>query len=213
MKNFKKIYAVLMLGFVFLTVASCRKDDAPEGSNPNDPNVPKIAFTTSYSIGSSVAISMKNTETVHIDWGNGEKIAVAANPAGGLIDATIKGSSVKIYAPSTSTITFLELNEMKINSLDVKNALGLRELYVFSNNLSSLDLSKNTALTQVDLQINKIKQNEMNKIINDLPQRQTADQAEIKVYDALYADFDGNELPSNTVKTNAESKKWSVNIQ
>ncbi len=116
---------------------------------------------------------------------------------------------MKIFAPNANSITKFRANLTKITSIDSKNAIELQELDLYKNELTSLDITKNTKLSFVDYSNNKIKQWASNAILNALPKRLEADQAYVWVYDNSN-NKETNEKPSQLAIDAAEAKLWAV---
>lgn len=110
------------------------------------PPVPNVAMTTSLTIGSSFFFSIgatTNNSPIKVDWGNGTLVSYMIGTMSSDISGTLTGNSVKIFGEG---ISFLNLENLKLTSLDIKGAPDLSFLNCTSNQLTSLDVSNNTLL-------------------------------------------------------------------
>ncbi|MGL6038666.1 MAG: hypothetical protein ACRC0E_07245, partial [Soonwooa sp.] len=192
-----------MLGF---TILSCRDDDDDTPFNPNDAGIPKISFVTNLAVNEEVKFYVKSKDDIEVDFGDGKKIkqTKSATSDGIFVTSKLLGKEVKIFAPNASSITKFRANLTKITSIDSKNAIELQELDLYKNELTSLDITKNTKLSFVDYSNNKIKQSASNAILNALPKRLEADQAYVWVYDNSNNE-ETNEKPSQIAIDAAEA--------
>ena len=68
-----------------------------------------------------------------------------------------------------TSMWFLDCSDNELTSLDVSKNTNLGFLACYNNQLTSLDLSKNTALTELDCFLNQIKGESMDALIASLP--------------------------------------------
>jgi Leucine-rich repeat (LRR) protein len=89
----------------------------------------------------------------------------------GLEKVFINGSSLtNVEIPDTlpDTVTTLAMTEGAIETINLSNATGLVELYLYKNNISSIDVSGLTNLTTLDISNNKITDISSAKDLNNL---------------------------------------------
>jgi len=113
----------------------------------------------------SVNVTLHGSGTVDIDWGDGstmEKFYIQQNRNYNHNYTTTLACTIMIYGNS---ITMLECTNNQITSLDVSNNTALTSLYCSSNRLTSLDLSNNTVLTRLICSYNKLTVLDMSKNI------------------------------------------------
>lgn len=211
-KSNRIIYLLLfVLGF---TILSCRDDDDNDNSyNPDDANVPKISFLTNLAVDSDIRFYITSKDDFEVDFGDGKKVKQAKNPTNVeiTISSKVKGKEVKIYAPKANSITEFAAYGQKIITADVRNAVELEELDVVGNELTSLDISKNTKLDYLDFSENKIKQNASNAILNSLPKKNSDDKGNVWVF--YKSNIEQNEMPSQQAMDAAEAKFWEVSYE
>ena len=101
-------------------------------------------------------------------------------------------------------MTALGCGKNQLTSLDVSKNTELTELYCHSNQLTSLDISKNTELTELSCANNQFSEEEMNKIYEALP----------------YVGYDNDGKPKGTLKCDklgnwfiAQQKGWGVSFE
>ncbi len=93
----------------------------------------------------------------------------------------------------------LDCNITNLTSLDVSKNTALTYLICSSNNLTSLDVSKNTKLTELDCGYNNLTSAALNQIFRDLPQ---VTSGTISIY--------GNPGTETCDKSIAKNKGWNV---
>ena len=104
-------------------------------------------------------------------------------------------------------LIFLYCGNNQLTELDVTKNEVLKTLNCWGNNLTSLDVSKNTALTELWCYRNQIKGNEMDALINSLPQNITGENYALYIYDNTEAN-EGNVMTKSQVAT-AKAKGWT----
>ncbi|QIG88992.1 hypothetical protein G6R40_04610 [Chryseobacterium sp. POL2] len=213
MKKSNRIIYLLFLFVLGVSMMSCRDDDDDNPFNPNDSSLAKISFVSNLANEEIIDFDINSKDYVEVDFGDGKKIKYEkpSNSNEIKISSKVKGKEIKIYAPNANSITKFEANNMKIASIDVKNAIELDNLDLYKNELTSLDISKNTKLTYIDYSINKIKQSANNAILNALPKRVEADNAVVWAYDN-YNNTEQNDKPTQQAIDAAVAKFWNVNI-
>ena len=118
-------------------------------------NEPVITFTTSKKIGQKI----KLTSLHEIPLSTGLKIEGATLVNGSSNSYVLTAQTVKIIGDCTS----LDCSENDITSIDLSNNSGLTELYCYSNQLTSLDLSNNSALTYLSCGSNQLTSLDLSK--------------------------------------------------
>jgi Leucine-rich repeat (LRR) protein len=115
---------------------------------------PVMTMTTANAIGSDITIRLKRSgydgTCIQIDFGDGNLVSDCGFN-GAPIKGTIVGSlPIKIYGTG---ITYLKISN-RLTSLDISGNPALTELDCSANQLMELDLSKNTELTTLDCDAN-----------------------------------------------------------
>ena len=96
----------------------------------------------------------------------------------------------------------------QLTSLDLSKNTELTMLYCNGNQLTSLDLSKNTALKHLYCYKNKIRGDQMAALVNSLPDRSAeSEKGYLRVYDDETPA--GNMITTSQVEA-ATAKNWSV---
>ena len=70
-----------------------------------------------------------------------------------------------------TALTELDCRYNQLTALDVSSCIALTKLDCFLNQLTALDVSQNTALTKLDCSGNRIKDANMTRLVNSLPDR------------------------------------------
>lgn len=117
-----------------------------------------------------VISSFNNPQSVQIDWGDGnlstpQNVTSVENgyAAESHITGKFAGTNITVYGADATTINILGLSwdknsgeEAKILTLDISPLVGLYDIDLSSNALTSLDLSANTALSKVYINSNRL---------------------------------------------------------
>lgn len=116
-----------------------------------------------FSIASSIAAGM----AVYVDWGDGVKAGpynVTSETTE--ISAPAKGKTIKVYGDPEAITTFsasagynfntTAFSNLQIENIDLSALVNLTKLTLDQGLISTIDLSKNKALTTVELQANKL---------------------------------------------------------
>ena len=109
----------------------------------------QITMTTSKS--GEMSIVLRGTGTATVDWGNGtkdEKNLLANTSTSYTHNYT--NTNARIITITGNNITFFECRSQQLTSLNVSNNTALTSLDCSYNKLKSLDVSKNTALTYLE---------------------------------------------------------------
>ncbi|MEG2239449.1 MAG: hypothetical protein RRX93_08555, partial [Bacteroidales bacterium] len=113
-------------------------------------------FTSTKSIGESMAfvLNVSEKDTIRMDWGNGtiDKHPLSPSSTGSNISGKKQGDTIRIYAYSATAGDFTNND---ITYLDIRLWDKIESLNCNENLLPTIDLSKNTKLTYLDLRSNK----------------------------------------------------------
>lgn len=102
----------------------------------------------------------------------------------------------------------LDFEDNKLTSIDLRQNTELRELYFSGNEFTSIDLSNNPKLTLLHLYDNKISGQEMDNIINCLPQNTSGKEYEFAVYSINGEREDKNVCTKSQVEA-VKAKGWT----
>jgi len=111
----------------------------------------------------NVRIDMSGTGSVTIDWGDGatsEKDMISVND---WFSHNYADASVRTIRITGENITYLSCYDNQITSLDVSKNTALTNLNCFYNRLTKLDISKNTALTSFSCSSNQLTELDVSK--------------------------------------------------
>lgn len=120
------------------------------------------------------AINSNAAQSIYVDWGDGmfdgpiavDAVDVSYTPSD--ITGKIKGKSIKVKGDPTSVQSFManaeasftsgdgEVTTAQIESIDLGNLTEIQKLNLNNHAVASLDLSKNTKLTDVSVTSNKL---------------------------------------------------------
>ena len=119
---------------------------------PADLGEPKIVMTTGKAVGEKISFEL-NISNAYVDLGDGNIVMCSGiqDFEGGpysYYNNMLAGNTIKIY--STEDITHLYCGYSQLTSLDVSKNTALTRLWCCSNNLTELDVSNNTALTYLE---------------------------------------------------------------
>lgn len=118
----------------------------------------------------SFQISANDGQSIQVDWGDGElsaPVALADYDAAGLVftevSGTIKGTTVTVWGTDPATINYIDLSwdknasvDTKIKSVNLSRLTGVKEIAIDTNQLTNLDVSKNTSATSVKADNNQL---------------------------------------------------------
>jgi len=102
----------------------------------------------------------------------------------------------------------LDFEDNKLTSIDLRQNAELEELYCSGNELTSIDLSNNPKLTLLHFYNNKISGQEMDNIINCLPQYTSGKEYEFAVYSINGEREDKNVCTKSQVEA-VKAKGWT----
>ena len=156
MKSMKKISTILSAAVLMSTAFSAQAQYVRLFSI----TFPAEAAGSSYGIG----VSVSDAQTLSVDWGDGVK----SNPVSvkdydkdwtdgiSKVNGKIAGTTVTVYGTDPAAVNYIDLSwdkntgeNCKITGVDVTLLTGVKDINVSSNNITTLDLSKNVAATGV----------------------------------------------------------------
>jgi hypothetical protein len=91
-----------------------------------------------------------------VDWGDGKSETFTLSGFTSVSHAYSASSGSYTVTLTGDTITYLDCNDNQLTALDVSKNTALRELHCNANQLTALDVSKNTALTGLDCSNNQL---------------------------------------------------------
>ena len=148
MNKYMKSIAGMLTTAVVLLCACKAEEDVLTGPNP-------MTMTTSKS--GEAAIHLIGDGTATISWGNGANITKAINDDSlTLFTHTYTNTNLHNITISGSNITDLRCPVNQLTSLDVSKNTALTGLWCFDNQLTNLDVSKNTALSFLNFSVNQL---------------------------------------------------------
>ncbi len=103
--------------------------------------IPTIVMTTTAT--GTFGFKITSSSSIKVDWGNGSPVAVTPGSLGA-VSGTLSGNTIKIYSDG---ISYLDVQDCKLTSLDVSGCSSITDLRCTGNQLSTLNVSANTALT------------------------------------------------------------------
>jgi hypothetical protein len=125
----------------------------------------KMTMTTK---GSGVRIVMKGYGTATVDWGNGvttEELSERSKTDYEWKYSQASQHTIKIIG---GNIQYLSINGNQLTRLDVGKNTALKELYCRENQLTSLNVGKNTALTYLGCYGNQFSAKSLNALFKTL---------------------------------------------
>lgn len=206
----KKIFFVSLISLLLVT-ASCKKSkDAVE---ENQQKTALITLTTTHTLNTQLDFSLGITEPISVDWGDGKQVTYKKqSPWMELLSGTIKSNTIKVFAPKAEAITDVWMTDIQLSRIDISSATALISLTTKNNNLTSLDISKNSALRFLNIINNNIKTTEMDKVLNNLPNRAGKEEGIIIIRDRFLSN-DKNEDGSASAKTAAKQHNWTLRYE
>ncbi len=171
------------------------------------PTEPSVTMTTTSNVGSTFTFEIgatANNTPINVDWGNG---TLASYTIGEYttVSGTLAGSTIKIYGFG---IKHLDLWAKNLTSLDVTNNTALTNLYCSWNQITTLDITKNTKLKILYCHSNRLttldvsKNTSLTLLFCDQNLLTTLDVS--KNTELTYLDFSGNRLTTLDVSKNAK---------
>ena len=111
---------------------------------------PAITMTTAKAVGETISFSLAasaDNTTIQVDFGDGIKVDETIGTSPININGTLVGSqTIKIYGQGVISI---DCSFNQLTTLDVSNNAALTDLYCNNNKLTTLDVSNNIALTRL----------------------------------------------------------------
>lgn len=206
---------VVAMATVFFT--SCSKDDETEPiiSGGGD-NV--ATMTTEQKEVRLYGNTKKAGDVITIDWGDGnieEFKTIKVEDEDGEIYYEIEPEHIYPRASThtikvTGALIYLACAENSLTSLDVSKCTALTGLSCYGNPLTSLDVSKCTVLEYLNCYYNKFSANTLNKIFTDLPQGKTRQEDDYTWQSSVH--IEGNPGTATCNKSIAENKGWEVRV-
>ncbi len=225
----RKLFYLFMVAMCATMFTACSKDDDKDPLDDNGGNGSKEGMITMITENDGIGMDIETFnegDIITIDWGDGtveefksveeyddwdedgeDEIHYVIS-----IDDYVKheySNRNPHIVTIKGKIKYLDCKGNNLTSLDVSGCTALTELDCCDNNLTSLDVSKNTALTWLDCEDNKLTSSALNQIFRDLPQGKTwteghgrTEQSSIIIYD--------NPGSNTCDKSIAENKGWYV---
>lgn len=162
------IFAEPAEGYKFKSVTVNGEEIEEDWFVINEPSTIKVNFTladksisfTTDKAGRTMQFSLASDEpntTVQIDWGNGSRQEIVISNSGmTYIDGTSAGETITIYGDvayanfESYELPGTDLIDNEITSIDLSKNDGLRELCVYGNPLTSLDVTNQKSLVYLD---------------------------------------------------------------
>ena len=176
--------------------------------SPTEPNMSRY-ITLTVKSGENIKLDFKaateGTPVRIVSGSNTQNITVGTSWYG-TATYTADGTEMKVYGDLTNFVCFG--NGANLTALDVSHNTQLTELWCHSNLLSSLDISKNRQLNTLYCWDNKFSTQALDDIYCALPVRSASDNAEIVPVESASAPNHATVLATNA--QNATAKNWKV---
>lgn len=218
----KQIFILLMVAMCATMFTACSKDDDKDPLDDNGGNGSKEGMITMIAENDEIEVDIETFnegDIITIDWGDGtveefksvEEYDDWDEDGEDEIHYVISIDDYVEHEYSNRNphivtikgkIKYLDCGGNNLTSLDVSGCTALTELDCYDNNLTSLDVSKNTALTYLSCGGNNLTSSALNQIFRDLPQ---VTSGHISIYD--------NPGSNTCDKSIAENKGWEVNAR
>ena len=176
--------------------------------SPTEPNMSRY-ITLTVKNGEAIKLDLKaatNGTPVRIVSGSNTQNITVGTSWYGIATYTADGTEMKVYGDLTNFVCFG--NGANLTALDVSHNTQLTELWCHSNLLSSLDISKNRQLNTLYCWDNKFSTQALDDIYCALPVRSASDNAEIVPVESASAPNHATVLATNA--QNATAKNWKV---
>ncbi len=216
----RKLFYLFMVAMCATMFTACSKDDDKDPLDDNGGNGSKEGMITMIAESDKIKVHIETFnegDIITIDWGDGTVEEFKSVEE--YDDWDEDGEDEIHYAITTDDyveheysnrnphivtikgkIKYLDCRSNNLTSLDVSGCTALTELYCSDNNLTSLDISGCTALTELYCLGNNLTSSALNQIFRDLPQ---VTSGYIYIYD--------NPGSNTCDKSIAENKGWEVN--
>ena len=176
--------------------------------SPTEPNMSRYITLTvakDSAIKFDFKAATKGTPVRIVSGSNTQNITVGTSWYG-FANYTADGTEIKVYGDLTNFDC--QYNGANLTALDVSHNTQLTELWCHSNLLSSLDISKNTQLNTLYCWDNKFSTQALDDIYCALPVRSASDNAKIVPVESASAPNHATVLATNA--QNATAKNWKV---
>lgn len=210
----KKIFMLLVVAMATVFFTSCSKDDEAE------PIISEEGIITmTQGVRSGYAwfdvYAAKAGVVITIDWGDGniEKFKTVKEERDWGVWYTFRAKHTYSQAGShtikmTGALIGLGCNGDNLTSLDVSKCTALEVIDCRENQLTSLDVSKCTTLEDLNCVYNQLSTNALNKILTDLPQGKTWQEYDYTWQSEIH--IGGNLGTATCNKSIAENKGWKI---
>ena len=166
LRNVVAIVTCLTVSIMFLSCKDKNSNDS-NADTVDKPETPIMTVTTdkpvtpimtmTTAMKGYVSIALKGTGEATIDWGDGTpKKTFTLTKSAKEYRHKYSGKTANTITIVGENITFLTCANNELTSLDVSNNTALTFLTCIGNKLTNLDVSKNTALTELDCTANKL---------------------------------------------------------
>ena len=173
----KRLFYLMLVVLGTMAFVSCSDDDENNGGEIDEPIEKPVYHYGEITMVQQNGDQLRMTvytfnvgDTLTIDYGDGyiQKNAIAANESSvyddegnrikrGELDITYGYSELEEHTITIKgNISNLSCSDNELTSLDVSGCTALTELSCYNNSLTSLDVSKNTALTELDCSNNEL---------------------------------------------------------
>ena len=192
-----KLFVLMLLS----AIIGCSKE-APKSVNPPEGNTPMVMTLTTEA--SEVALVLIGTRTATINWGDETKNETH-NISGDwqVFQHTYSNESSHIITITGVNITTLSCYYNNLTSLDVSNNTALSNLDCYGNQLTSLDMSSNTALTKLDCGNNLLSGSALDALFETLHNNKLGQTKVIRIFD--------NSGTDSCKPSIAQARGWVVN--
>ena len=204
----RKLFYLFMVAMCATMFTACSKDDDKDPLDDNGGNGSKEGMITMITENDGIGMDIETFnegDIITIDWGDGTVEEFKSVEE--YDDWDEDGEDEIHYVISIDDYVKHEYSNRNPHIVTIKGKI--KYLDCKGNNLTSLDVSKNTALTWLDCEDNKLTSSALNQIFRDLPQGKTwteghgrTEQSSIIIYD--------NPGSNTCDKSIAENKGWYV---
>ena len=150
----------------------------------------------------------KNTALVDLYCENNQLTILNASKNLALAQLYCKNNKLAtLNVGKTTTLKLLSCDHNQLTSLDVSNNTVLEEVECQYNNLTLLRVS-NTGLKKLNIYDNQIKEDNMDILINGLPQNTSSQSSEFRVVDLSWGSAEGNKCTKTQVAA-VKAKGWT----
>ncbi len=111
-----------------------------------------VTLKTALTSGTKAKLLFVCDDAVYVDWGDSALVSAVSDDDRLIAEGKLAGDTVKIY--TAGNLTLLSATDMGITEAELSSAIALETLDLSGNKLESIDVSKNNALTALDLSDN-----------------------------------------------------------